>query len=116
VSLEANRYMIALSEFPDGAPLEANTKLVGLVLAYHHNKQTRTAWPSMETTRARRRCRSRLSSVRWPPWNVTFLSGGSEATVAPGRLFAIHSFARPHCFLQLGTEVAISYRREENSL
>ena len=49
VSLEANCYMIALSEFPDGAPLEANTKLVGLVLAYHHNKQTRTAWPSMET-------------------------------------------------------------------
>src|SRR5271165_6756397 len=48
MSLAALNYMMELEEFPDGTPLSAAHKVVGLVLANAHNGHTRLCWPSIE--------------------------------------------------------------------
>jgi hypothetical protein len=48
MSLAALNYMMELEEFPDGTPLNATHKVVGLVLANAHNGHTRLCWPSIE--------------------------------------------------------------------
>jgi|HubBroStandDraft_4_1064222.scaffolds.fasta_scaffold01361_8 hypothetical protein len=48
MSLAALNYMMELEEFPDGSPLNAMHKVVGLVLANAHNGHTRLCWPSTE--------------------------------------------------------------------
>ncbi|MBZ5569471.1 MAG: hypothetical protein LAN64_16685 [Acidobacteriia bacterium] len=49
MSWEANNYVNALTECPDGAELTRGQKCLLLVLSNFHNSEVRAAWPSMAT-------------------------------------------------------------------
>lgn len=49
MSLEANVWVLDLTTCPDGSSLCARQKLILLVIADHHNNQTRVSYPSLPT-------------------------------------------------------------------
>jgi hypothetical protein len=56
-------YVMELEKFADGAPIKANHKIVGFVLAAYYDQQARATWPSLETI-AEKSCMSRSTAIQ----------------------------------------------------